>query len=175
MTVHTTYFGRLPSYESFDQDAVFGVVRYPKGFVERITDRYIPAVAPPDDLLNAYKTVEAAAEENDEPNAAAITWNSVDFERRYLEYLDRDGPQIVLEELTDRARGRDVWLVCWEKDARWCHRRLLSNAIVADLEDIEIVHHPDPSTILIDDGNKSADPDESGPTLADFATGEGAR
>ncbi|WP_170972371.1 DUF488 family protein, N3 subclade [Natronorubrum halophilum] len=172
MTVRTSYFGGLSSYDPADEDAVFGVVRYPQDFVERLTDRNIPAVAPPEELLNAYKAVETAAEEDGEANPAAIAWNSVEYERRYLEYLERVGPQTVLDELTDRARERDIWLVCWEKDARWCHRRLLANAIAADLEDVEIVHHPDPSTIAVDSGRDETD--EPDATLADFAGAGGA-
>ena len=174
MTIHTTYFGGLASHEPFGEAAVLGVVRYPQDFVERITDRNIPAVAPPEELLDAYKTVESAAEENGEPNPPAIAWESVAFERRYREYLERPGPQTLLEELVERARERDVWLVCWEKDARWCHRRLLAKEIVAQLDDadVEIVHHPDPSTIPIDAGDDEIDDqEETGPTLTDFAEG----
>ncbi|MFC6716255.1 DUF488 family protein [Natrialbaceae archaeon GCM10025810] len=172
MTVRTTYFGGLNAHvEPTEGDDVFGVVRYPREFVERLTDRNIPAVAPPDNLLNAYKSVEEAAERNGEPNPAAIAWDSVSFEPRYLAYLERTGPRRIIDELRERARDRDVWLVCWEKDARWCHRRLLANAIVADLEDVEVVHHPDPSTIPIDDEREADETDESGPTLADFAGG----
>ncbi|MEY7847906.1 DUF488 family protein [Natrarchaeobius sp. A-rgal3] len=167
MTVHTTYFGGLnSSYEPAEKDAVFGVVRFPQDFVARLTDRNIPAVAPPAELLEAYKTVEDAAEENGEPNPAAIAWDSVDYERRYLAHLEQAGPRTVVDELTERARERDIWLVCWEKDARWCHRRLLANAVVAELDDVEVVHHPDPSTIPVDEND-----DEAGATLADFAAG----
>ncbi|QSX00885.1 DUF488 family protein [Haloterrigena alkaliphila] len=175
MTVHTTYFGGLSSYDPAEEASVFGVVRYPQDFVARITDRNIPAVAPPEDLLNAYKTVEEAAEDNGEFNPAAIAWNSVDFERRYLAHLEAKGPQTVLEELIDRVRERDIWLVCWEKDARWCHRRLLANAIIAQLDETEIVHHPDPTTIPVGDGDDSDEAAETGPTLEDFAEGERAR
>ncbi|ELY63948.1 DUF488 family protein, N3 subclade [Natrinema versiforme] len=174
MTVRTTYFGGLnSSFEPADGDAIFGVVRYPQDFVERITDRNILAVAPPEELLNAYKAVEEAADENGEANPAAIAWNSVDFERRYREYLEQPGPQTVISELADRARERDIWLVCWEKDARWCHRRLLANEVVSQLEDIEVVHHPNPSTIPIDTGNDESD-DDPDATLADFAEAGGA-
>jgi uncharacterized protein YeaO (DUF488 family) len=173
VTVRTTYFGGLnSSCEPADGDAVFGVVRYPRDFVDQIADRNIPAVAPPEDLLNAYKAVEDAAADNGEPNPAAIAWNSVDYERRYHEYLERAGPQAVLTELADRARERDIWLVCWEKDARWCHRRLLANAVVAQLDDVEIVHHPDPSTIPIETGDDSDDDPDA--TLTDFAEAGGA-
>ncbi|RKD94744.1 DUF488 family protein, N3 subclade [Halopiger aswanensis] len=174
MTVHTTYFGGISQFDPPEGDDVFGVVRYPKDFVERVTDRNIPAVAPPGDLLNAYKTVENAAEEDDEPNPAAIAWNSVDYERRYLGYLERDGPQALIDELADRARERDIWLVCWEKDARWCHRRLLANVVVERLEDSEVVHHPDPSTIPVNTaGDEPSDSTDETATLRDFAEAGG--
>ena len=174
MTVRTTYFGGLNSrFEPADEDAVFGVVRYPQDFVERITDRNIPAVAPPEDLLNAYKTVEDAADENGDPNPAAIAWNSVDFERRYREHLRQAGPQEVIGELADRARERDVWLVCWEKDARWSHRRLLAGAVAAQVK-AEIIHHPDPSTIPVDTGDDPDEDDDPDATLTDFAEAGGA-
>ncbi|MCU4743389.1 DUF488 family protein [Natronoglomus mannanivorans] len=175
MTVRTCYFGGLnSSFEPADDADVFGVVRYPQDFVERLTDRNIPAVAPPEDLLNAYKAVEEAAESNGDPNPAAIAWSSVRYESRYLAYLERTGPQVVLEELRERARERDVWLICWEKDARWCHRRLLANEIVADLEEIDVIHHPDPSTIPIDgkETDEETSPDAS---LTDFARTGGER
>lgn len=142
-------------------------------FVAPLETEHISAVAPPDGLLNAYKAVVEATAENGEPNPAAIAWNSVDFERRYHEHLDRTKPETVIRELADRARERDVWLVCWEKDAQWCHRRLLANAVVDQLEDTEVVHHPDPSTIPVDtsDDESADDPDA---TLADFAEGRGA-
>lgn len=170
MTVRTTYFGGLTSqFEPREGDDVFGVVRYPREFVERVTDRNIPAVAPPTDLLEAFKTVEKAAERNGDPNPAAIAWDTVRYEPRYLEYLERSGPQRVLEELRDRARERDVWLVCWEKDARWCHRRLLANAVVAGLEEVDVVHHPNPSTIPLDEPDQEENSPEA--SLVDFAGG----
>ncbi|AEH38876.1 DUF488 family protein, N3 subclade [Halopiger xanaduensis] len=174
MTVHTTYFGGLSQFDPDTEDDVFGVVRYPKDFVERVTDRNIPAVAPPEDLLNAYKTVEDAAEENGESNPPAIAWNSVEYERRYLEYLKRDGPQAVIDELADCARERDLWLVCWEEDARWCHRRLLANVVVDRLEESDVAHHPNPLTIPVDSGDSEPDDstDETA-TLRDFAEAGG--
>ncbi|WP_276255615.1 DUF488 family protein [Halomontanus rarus] len=172
MTVRTCYFGGLnSSFDPADDADVFGVVRYPQDFVERLTDRNVPAVAPPEELLNAFKTVEEAAENNGDPNPAAIAWDSVRYESRYLAHLERAGPKLVLEELRGRALERDVWLICWEKDARWCHRRLLANAVVAKLEEVDVVHHPDPSTIPLDveEPDEKTSPDAS---LADFARGD---
>lgn len=170
MTVHTTYFGGLGQYEPTEDAAVIGVVRYPKPFVGRVTDRNIPAVAPPEDLLDAYKRVEEAAEADGTAYPSAVAWESVAFERRYREHLTTPGPERVLEELRERALERDLWLVCWEKDCRWCHRRLLADEIVADLEDVDVVHHPDPSTL--DESDDPDDGEERVATLADFGTPE---
>ncbi|ARS91772.1 hypothetical protein B1756_09300 [Natrarchaeobaculum aegyptiacum] len=162
----------MSQFDPSESADVFGVVRYPKDFVERVTDRNIPAVAPPSDLLDAYRTVEDAAETNGEPNPSAVAWNSVDFERRYHEHLEQPEQRAVIDELVDRARERDIWLVCWEKDCRWCHRRLLANAVIAHLGDAEVVHHPDPSTIPVDEELDV----EGGSTLTDleqFATDGG--
>ena len=169
MTVRTTYFtGLSPSspFEPAADDDVFGVVRRPRDFIDQLVDRNIPAVAPPEPLLEAFKTVEKAAKLNDEPIPAAVAWDNVDYERRYRAHIARAGPAVVVDELRDRARERDIWLVCWEKDPRWCHRRLLAETIVADLEDVELVHHPDPTTIPLEVDDQEDDADA---TLADFA------
>ncbi|WP_247729482.1 DUF488 family protein [Halovivax limisalsi] len=172
MTVHTTYFGGVSQFEPADDAEVIGVVRYPKDFVERVTDRNVPALAPPANLLDAYKTVEASAEADGAAFPSDVAWQTVRFEPRYLNYLRSfPGPQAVIEELRERASERDIWLVCWEKDCRWCHRRLLTKEIVAELADVEIVHHPDPTTL--DVGRNESD-EESSPNaaLADFSTPE---
>lgn len=164
MTVRTTYFGGIGQFDPDESAAVFGVVRYPKDFVERVTDRNIPAIAPPKNLLNAFKSVESAAKADDADYPSAVAWRSVDFERRYRNYLRTfPGPQHVLDELRDRATERDVWLVCWEKDCRWCHRRLLASEVVADLG-VDVVHHPDPSTL-----DEPADPSDESEQARDAA------
>ncbi|MBZ6496566.1 DUF488 family protein [Natrinema longum] len=120
------------------------------------------------DNANRGRNAAEAAAENRESNPAAIAWNSVDFERRYRDHLKQPGSQTVIVELSDRACERDVWLVCRKKDVHWCHRRLPANTISAQIEDIEVVHHPDPSTNSFGtDDNESDDDAES--TLANFA------
>ncbi|WP_049928661.1 DUF488 family protein, N3 subclade [Halopiger goleimassiliensis] len=171
MTVYTSYFGGLTTeFEPSEEADIFGVVRYPQDFVDRVTDRNIPAVAPPENLLDAYKRVEGTAEDDGADYPSAVAWRTVDFEPRYLNYLrSYPGPQRVLDELRERALERDVWLVCWEKDCRWCHRRPLASEIVADLEEIDVVHRPDPRTIDLESG--SDETDENGPenaALTDF-------
>jgi uncharacterized protein YeaO (DUF488 family) len=169
--LHTTYFGGVGThYEPGDADLVLGVVRYPKDFVDRVTDRNIPAVAPPDDLLDAFKTVEEAADRDGVENPTAVAWHNVDFEEQYRDHLDRAGQQQVLNELRERVRHCDVWLVCWEKDPRYCHRRVLADVLLNNL-DTEVVHHPDPKEL------EEPEDEQNGPTpasLTEFSGGETA-
>ncbi|NEU56762.1 DUF488 domain-containing protein [Halorussus sp. MSC15.2] len=171
MTLYTTYFGGLNSLvHPDDADLILGVVRYPQDFVQRVTDRNVPAVAPPDDLLNAFKTVEEAGDRDGVANPSAAAWRTVDFEDRYRDHLDGAGQQQVLDELRDRAEHRNVWLVCWEKDPRYCHRRVLADVLADDL-DAEVVHHPDPADL------EEPTDEQDGPkltSLTEFSGGETA-
>jgi len=149
MTLHTTYFGAIGSSVEPDEDAdVFAVVRYPQDFIESVTDRNIPTFAPPEELLNAYKAVEAAADRDDIQNASAVAWDSVDFEERYRDHLNSTGPKQVLNEIRAQLRDRvDIWIVCWEKDVRYCHRRVLADVLVEGT-DVEVDHHPSPDEMV---------------------------
>lgn len=136
MVVRTTYFSAI-SHEKVrpsPRSAVFGVVRNPFEWVEDVVDRNIPALAPPEPLLSAYKRVEEAAEERDEPNPPEIAWRSVDFEDRYRAHLSRSDVEQPLSTLREFARQRPVWLVCYEADEKWCHRRLLAERLLGDLQ-----------------------------------------
>lgn len=130
MTVRTTYFSALSNghVEPADDALVFAVVRYPKEWFDEVVDRNISALAPPEDLLDAYKTVEDAAEEDGQSNPAAVAWRSVNFEQRYREYITSSAAG-VLEKVAETAEETTVWLVCWEADDDFCHRRLLADEI----------------------------------------------
>ncbi|GAA0293903.1 DUF488 family protein [Halarchaeum salinum] len=143
-TVYTTYFGGLSDLEA-DAD-VLAVVRHPRDFVWNVTERNVPALAPSENLLTAYKRVETAAENDDQPLPAEIAWNSVDFERRYRRRLRQHvGAQRAMSKLRERLRdGYDIALVCWEKNPQWCHRRILADVLVDPLDSVETVHRPDP-------------------------------
>ena len=173
MTLRTSYFGGIGSVvEPDEDDVVLGVVRYPRDFVDRVVDRNVPALAPPEELLDAYKTVEDAAERDELRNPSAVAWESVNFDERYLDHLDGAGQQQVIAEIRDRLRDDlDVFLVCWEKDVRTCHRRLLAEAIVDGLQDDvdDVEHHPAPDELQDD-----VDEPEDGPSIAsltDFGGG----
>lgn len=176
MTVRTTYFGALGSVvEPDESDQVLGVVRYPHDFVEGAVDRNVHALAPPENLLQAFKAVEGAAEnDGDVPNPARTAWEQVNFESRYRDHLAKSGQQQVLENVRERLREHvDVWLVCWEKDVRYCHRRLLADVLVdGDDLDVDVEHYPAPDEIR--DYSRDQDDDEDEPrrvSLADFDGG----
>jgi len=143
-SLRTTYFGGLGSLvEPTDDDLVLAVVRNPHEFVNDVTDRTVPAVAPPADLLDAFKRVEEAAEDDDLSNPSSVAWRSVGFGRRYREHLEQPGQQQVIETLREKAREQRVWLVCYEKNPQWCHRRLLADELATD--DLAVAHHPEPT------------------------------
>ena len=135
--IRTTYFSALangdvdPSREA----KVLAVVRRDlPDWADELVDRHVPTLAPPEDLLDPYKTVEEAAEEKGEEEPRRVAWNSVDFEARFHEHLDRGPVQQVLENVEAEASQRAVWLVCWEASEQWCHRRLLRQRIQDDAE-----------------------------------------
>jgi uncharacterized protein YeaO (DUF488 family) len=174
VTVATTYFGGLGSVVEPDETAeVLGVVRYPQDFVDRVVDRNVPALAPPEELLQAYKAVEGAAEDDDNVvNPSAVAWRSVGFEARYRDHLAKSGQQQVLDNVRERLREHvDVWLVCWEKDVRYCHRRLLADVLVDELG-VDVEHYPAPDEIEDEPVDVDAQEDEPRPgSLADFEDG----
>jgi len=170
VTVHTTYFGGLGSVaDPHEKDLVLGVVRYPRDFVARVTDRNIPALAPPQDLLNAFKTVEEAADRDGLDNPRAVAWRNVNAEERYRAHLASAGPQQVLDELRERLERHEVWLVCWEKDPRFCHRRVLAEVLLDGLDE-EVAHHPNLADL--DDPSEQDGPELA--SLTEFSGGETA-
>lgn len=135
MSVRTTYFSAL-SHDIVTPDAnaeVFSVVRKPAEWTEQLVDRNVPAVAPPEHLLNAYKRVETAAEEDGESEPSRVAWESVNFSERYHKHLDSASLRSVLASLRATAQRTTLWLVCYEKDEQWCHRRLLAERLRPDL------------------------------------------
>jgi uncharacterized protein YeaO (DUF488 family) len=135
MTVRTSYFTALANedVEPGDGDRVYAVVQYTQGWIDELVDRNIRPLAPPERLLNAYKSVEEAADREGYSNPSKIAWESVNFEDRYLKHL-RNGASDVVDVVAQEAAQTTVWLVCWEKDDRCCHRRLLADYIDENLE-----------------------------------------
>ena len=82
---------------------------------------YHPEFAPTTEILDGYKT-------------GRITW--ADYEKMYRELLAVRRPAVGTEPATfDR-----ICLLCTEKSALQCHRRLAAEYITEQFPDIEIVH-----------------------------------
>lgn len=130
MTLRTTYFSALSNEQvkPASDARVFAVVRYPQDWFDDLVDRNIRSLAPPKELLDAYKTVEEAADEDGEPNPSEVAWHSVNFAEQYREYVTTNASQ-VLDRVAEVAEETTVWLVCWEADDECCHRRLLADEI----------------------------------------------
>ena len=82
---------------------------------------YHPEFAPTSEILAGYKD-------------GRITWS--DYERMYRELLAARHPTAGLSP-TDLDR---ICLLCTEKSATQCHRRLAAEYIAEQIPDIEIVH-----------------------------------
>lgn len=82
---------------------------------------YHPKFAPSTEILAGYKD-------------GCITWP--DYERMYRELLATRHPT---KELTPADFDR-ICLLCTEKSALQCHRRLAAEYIAAQFSDIEIIH-----------------------------------
>lgn len=82
---------------------------------------YHPEFAPTVDILASYKDKK-------------ITWS--EYEKKYRELLQKRNP---LQNCNISELDR-ICLLCTEKTATQCHRRLAAEYIVKQLSDIEIVH-----------------------------------
>ena len=82
---------------------------------------YHPEFAPTSDILVAYKDKK-------------ITW--AEYEKMYRVLLQKRNPL----QTCDISKLDRICLLCTEKSAIQCHRRLAAEYITAQLPDIEIVH-----------------------------------
>lgn len=107
-----------------------GVVRRPTPWFYAQVDENVRALAPPADLLDDAKDRQAALEADglDDASAHNQAMDDVEFDARYLAYLEADGEarDAVADVLARLDRGEDVALVCYENtDEKRCHRTLL--------------------------------------------------
>ena len=109
-----------------EDDLVVGVVRRPSYGIGNYLDRNVPALAPPDDLLDEFKTLVDEREERTHDEA----WDEVRFGERYREHLRTPEAAAAMDDLLDELDARDVWLVCYENtDEKRCHRTILREVL----------------------------------------------
>jgi len=86
-------------------------MRFVKSFYDY--DEWLRDLAPSIELLNDYRKRK-------------IDWS--EYVRRYLKEMENK--KELIKELKKRSDGGEViGLLCWEKDDRFCHRRLLKDLI----------------------------------------------
>lgn len=139
MTVRTIYATALQDdrVQPDPDDPVLAVVREPMYGILGVVDRNVEPLAPPQDLLDAYKRVENAADRE-------IAWRSVRFRRRYTQHLEEDPTaHHAAERVAELSADRTVWLVCYEADETHCHRRLLRQYITGSSGPIHTGHLDD--------------------------------
>jgi uncharacterized protein YeaO (DUF488 family) len=110
-----------------------GVVRRPTGWFRALVDENVPAVAPPEALLDECKARHEELKRRGmcDEGAHNAAWEDVKFADRYRDYLEADDEATAaLDGLAERVRdGETLALVCFEGKNKRCHRHLLREAI----------------------------------------------
>ncbi len=137
-TLGETYAAALQhGLASFPDATLVGVVRRPPGWFGALTDETVRELGPPEDLLDETKTrhedLKMAGMCDEGAHNAA--WEEVGFEDRYREHLDSPAAREALDTLEARLRdGEDLVLVCFEGDAKRCHRHVLRDVLTDRLD-----------------------------------------
>jgi uncharacterized protein YeaO (DUF488 family) len=109
--------------EPAESDLVVGVVRHPVYGIEASLDRNVPALAPPEELLDDF---ESAAEGTTHDEA----WVAENFADRYRDHLENPEAREAMDDLLAELESRDVWLVCYENtEDKRCHRTILRDVL----------------------------------------------
>jgi len=133
--VHDTYVAAIQHdlVDLPDDARRIGVVRRPTSWFHGAVDENVPALGPPEDLLE-----EATQREEDlkmqgicDDDAQNVAWDEVEFAERYWEYLETEEGSAAVEELVKRVReGEDLVLVCFENtEKKRCHRTILREVL----------------------------------------------
>lgn len=117
-----------------------GVVRRPTGWFNATVDENVPAVAPPESLLEDAKSHQEDFEMQGicSEEAHNQSWEVTDFAERYRDHLaSTDAAQRAVDDLVDRVRdGESITLVCFENtEKKRCHRTILRAALESRLSE----------------------------------------
>ncbi len=114
MTLYETYKANLNKARDLHPDALFI-------FVTR-RGNYI--LSPSRGLLNDYKEKR-------------IDWKT--FTERFLREMDNDTCRAEMRKIGELAQTKDVFLVCYEKPPKNCHRYLLMDLIQKMFPDLKVI------------------------------------
>jgi len=133
--VHDTYVAAIQHdlVDLPDDAERIGVVRRPTSWFHGAVDENVPALGPPEELLEAAKQREEDLKMQGicDDDAQNIAWDEVDFAERYREYLETAAGSSAVDDLVERLRsGTDVVLVCFENtEKKRCHRTMLREVL----------------------------------------------
>jgi uncharacterized protein YeaO (DUF488 family) len=134
-TVRETYHAAI-QHDLVDlrgDEHLAGVARRPTAWFRAVVDANYPELGPPDQLLEETKQRQDDMQMQGmcEEGAHNAAWETVEFARRYREYVEADDrAQSTLADLAERVRsGEDVVLVCFEAEGKRCHRHLLQDRL----------------------------------------------
>lgn len=120
--IRDTYLAQLQhnNIQVQNQDICFGVVRRPMYGIEKLVDRNIPSLAPPQHLLDLYKKIK-------KQKGTETAWEKTKYKQRYLESLSIND----LTNIKNKSKNiqGDLYLVCYCGDRKYCHRRLLKEKL----------------------------------------------
>ncbi|WP_049894294.1 DUF488 domain-containing protein [Salinarchaeum sp. Harcht-Bsk1] len=134
-TVHDTYVAAIRhDLVDLPEDARrIGVVRRPTSWFHGAVDENVPALGPPEDLLEDAKQREEDLKLQGicDDDAQNVAWDEVDFAERYRDYLETEEGSVAEDRLAELLReGTDVVLVCFENtEKKRCHRTILREVL----------------------------------------------
>lgn len=116
-----------------------GVVRRPTGWFNATVDENVPAVAPPESLLEETKTRQEDFEMQGicSEEAHNQAWETTAFAEQYRTHLESDDDaQDAITDLVERVQGGEsIALVCFENtEKKRCHRTILREILESRLE-----------------------------------------
>lgn len=126
MALFTTYLGFLRNYNSPT-----------KKFMYVMRNRGNNQVAPSKELLDQWLREKKLFKEFGEWETRGIAACWPHYKRKYLKLLESEQAKAWMQKVAKEAQRGDVVLVCYEKDSKHCHRRLLAQEIVRRHPEVE--------------------------------------
>ncbi len=92
-------------------------------------------LAPSKELLDEFARLKAEySPESGYPSAVHYAWDKSNYEQRCLEEIRGSKRSMDrLRELSEKAKRKDIFLICYEGEDKPCHRRLLLQIASQDL------------------------------------------
>lgn len=114
MKIYTSYFAKLKALKEKDIIPIGIAIKLPYWY----KGNKIKNLMPPWNLVKRAKAGEI---------------DNKEYEKIYISLLDQKNPQNILNQIKEISKGKDVALLCYEKNVNDCHRLLAGNWIEKNL------------------------------------------